>query len=169
MATRDLLRVTHIRVVNLFGRYTYEVPLRTNDRVTIIHGPNGVGKTVLLRLVAASLSGNFPELVKVPFQTFEVTLSDGAVLGFRRAAAAVDQSGDEDFVGTCYLRRLAKIWPRSSLTQTRSTSDVWHPASKKKCRGCRALTGTGFLIAVLKNCLRAQSFFRATQNTFQEN
>ncbi|MCK6429071.1 MAG: ATP-binding protein [Burkholderiaceae bacterium] len=74
--------------------------------MTIIHGPNGVGKTVLLRLVASVLSGNLAELVKVPFETFEVTLSDGAVLGFRRALVdATSQPGDDDFIGKCYLRR----------------------------------------------------------------
>ena len=108
MATSDLLRVTHLRVSKLFGRYTHEVPLRAEERVTIIHGPNGVGKTVLLRLVAAVLSGNLPELVKVPFESFEVTLSDGAVLGFERAPSILSQAGDENFIGKCYLRRNSK-------------------------------------------------------------
>lgn len=105
MMISDLLRVTHIRVDNLFGKYTHEVSLRTVDRVTIIHGPNGVGKTMLLRLTAAVLSSNLLEVVKIPFQTFEVTLSDGAVLGFARAMTPVDQTGAEDFIGKCYLRR----------------------------------------------------------------
>lgn len=105
MANKDLLRVTKIRVTNLFGRYTHEVLLRTEDRVTIIHGPNGVGKTVLLRLVTAALSGNIPELVKVPFEIFEVTLSDGAVLGFSKSAASTEQNSDEKFFAKCYLKQ----------------------------------------------------------------
>ncbi len=34
----DLLRVTGIRVANLFDRYSHDVALRMDDRVTIIHG-----------------------------------------------------------------------------------------------------------------------------------
>ena len=57
MVEADLLRVTKIRVDDLFDRYNHEVDLHLDERVTIIHGPNGVGKTVLLRLTADLLSG----------------------------------------------------------------------------------------------------------------
>src|SRR5689334_9176783 len=65
MAVTNLLRVTKIRVEELFDRYTHEVPLRLNDRVTIIHGPNGVGKTVLLRLTAALLAGRITDFARI--------------------------------------------------------------------------------------------------------
>jgi predicted ATP-binding protein involved in virulence len=81
MPADDLLRVTKIRVEGLFDRYDHEVVLHLDDRVTIIHGPNGVGKTVLLRLTASLLSGRVVELTKIPFKVFEVLLSDGSVLG----------------------------------------------------------------------------------------
>lgn len=102
MANDDLLRVTNIRVVKLFGTYTHDVPLRTQDRVTIIHGPNGVGKTVLFRLVTALLSGNFIELLKVPFMTFEVTLSNGTILGCSRTEP-FEKKKEDDALATCYL------------------------------------------------------------------
>lgn len=105
MTSTDLLRVTHIRVEQLFGKYTHEVPLRTSDRVTIIHGPNGVGKTVLLHLVNAVLSGNLPEVIQIPFEVLEVTLSDGAVIGVAKMPADVTQVKGRGFSGKCYLRR----------------------------------------------------------------
>jgi predicted ATP-binding protein involved in virulence len=105
MSDPDLLRVNKILVVKLFGIYTHEVPLRIQDRVTIIHGPNGVGKTVLFRLVAAMLSGNVLALLKVPFETFEVTLSNGSILGFTRTESPTGQKKEKDAVlGTCYLK-----------------------------------------------------------------
>lgn len=81
MAVTDLLRVTKIRAERLFDRYSHEVSLRLEDRVTIIHGPNGVGKTVLLRLTAALLAGKLTEFAKIPFNRFEVSLSDGSTFG----------------------------------------------------------------------------------------
>lgn len=39
----ETLRVRSIRVSGLFGLYDHEVVL-DKDRITVIHGPNGVGK-----------------------------------------------------------------------------------------------------------------------------
>ncbi|MBL8232964.1 MAG: AAA family ATPase [Bryobacterales bacterium] len=78
------LRVTRIRVSKLFGRYTHDVVLNPTDRVTIVHGPNGIGKTVLLGLVKTALSGDARELLKFPFQEFQTEFDDGSVLSFRQ-------------------------------------------------------------------------------------
>src|SRR5574337_187393 len=125
MPDKDLLRVSQIRVVNLFGKYTHEVQLRTDDRVTIIHGPNGVGKTVLLHLVAASLSGNLHELQKVPFQMFEVTLSDGAVLGFSRTIPATKDDGEDNVVFTSYLSRDGQNVHQDRLKASQADVQRW--------------------------------------------
>ncbi|SDZ69497.1 Predicted ATP-binding protein involved in virulence [Variovorax sp. YR266] len=74
----ELVRVKSIKVSGLFGLYIHNVTL-TDDRVTIIHGPNGVGKTVFLKLTHAFISGRYAEFAKVQFDTFEVMFSDGSV------------------------------------------------------------------------------------------
>lgn len=86
MADAKLLRVTGIKVVNLFGRYTHEVCLNRDERVTILHGPNGIGKTALLRLVAGALSGSFEELEKYPFDVFQIGFSDNSLVSFSKPA-----------------------------------------------------------------------------------
>jgi len=47
------LRIKRIEVEGLFGLYHHVIDLNLEDRVTILHGPNGVGKTVLLRMINA--------------------------------------------------------------------------------------------------------------------
>jgi predicted ATPase len=81
MNTASPLRVTKIYVVGLFGLYTHTVNLNQEDRVTIIHGPNGVGKTVLLRLVYAFFTGRLSECLRIPMTRLEVCLSNGTTCG----------------------------------------------------------------------------------------
>ena len=45
------MRIKQIEVTNLFGVFNHVVPLKFTDNITIIHGPNGLGKTVLLKMV----------------------------------------------------------------------------------------------------------------------
>lgn len=102
MANDNLLRVTRICVDGLFDRYSHNVDLHLDERVTIIHGANGVGKTVLLRLTAALLSGKLTEFAKVPFTTFEVSLSDGSTYGVRKTSAS--SKDKDDIAASFYLR-----------------------------------------------------------------
>lgn len=77
-----LLHVKRVAIKGLFRLYNHEVPLNLVDRVTILHGPNGVGKTALLRLVAAAFGGRYTEFSKVPFSRLEIELSDESVIIF---------------------------------------------------------------------------------------
>lgn len=74
----ELVRVQSVKVSGLFGLYVHVVALK-EDRVTIIHGPNGVGKTVFLKLTHAFISGRYAEFAKVRFDTFEILFSDGSL------------------------------------------------------------------------------------------
>lgn len=80
MSEPPFLRVTSIQVKGLFGYYNHLVKLNPADRVTIIHGPNGIGKTKLLQMVSWLLAGNLKPFVGVPFESFEVKFSNGAEL-----------------------------------------------------------------------------------------
>ncbi len=78
------LRVKRVAITGLFRLYDHDVPLHMDDRVTILHGPNGVGKTALLRLLAAAFGGRYTEFTKVPFKKLDIELSDGSVITFEQ-------------------------------------------------------------------------------------
>lgn len=73
-------RVTLIEIDDLFRRYNHRIPLQQEDRVAMLHGRNGVGKTVTLSLVAALFQGNYAKLTKFPFKTLRLELSDGSYI-----------------------------------------------------------------------------------------
>lgn len=74
----ELLRIRQIRVDGLFGLYNHTINLNQEERVTVLHGPNGVGKTITLKMVHALLEGQFSFLGEIPFSCFSVSFTDGA-------------------------------------------------------------------------------------------
>jgi len=81
------MRITHFAIYGLFGIFDHEVNLRLEERVTIIHGPNGYGKTSLLRLVHSLCQGSLQEVSRTPFQTSVMTFDDGRRLEVERSPA----------------------------------------------------------------------------------
>ena len=69
------MKIKEIEIRSLFGYFDHKIPLKTDDRITIIHGPNGVGKTTVLRLISS--------LFKCQFFPMFVTLFDRIVIRFK--------------------------------------------------------------------------------------
>jgi energy-coupling factor transporter ATP-binding protein EcfA2 len=77
LARMIALRVKGIFVGRLFGRFDYAIPMNLDERITIIHGPNGFGKTVLLRMVAGLFNKTHSALLSVPYSEFKVDFDNG--------------------------------------------------------------------------------------------
>lgn len=74
------IRIRRVTVRKLFGLYDHTIEMKLEDRVTIIHGPNGVGKTVILKFLVSLFAGRLAECVQVRFSSFDVELTDGTFL-----------------------------------------------------------------------------------------
>jgi len=82
----DSVRIQKISVKGLFGRFNYEIPMNLDERITIIHGPNGFGKTVLLRLIAGLFSTNNTTLLSVPYSELHVEFENRESLSVSKVA-----------------------------------------------------------------------------------
>jgi energy-coupling factor transporter ATP-binding protein EcfA2 len=78
------MRLTKVKVEGLFGRFTYSVDLKLEDRITILHGPNGCGKTTLLRLVGNALTGRYDAILQAVFSRLCLQFDNGAHVVFER-------------------------------------------------------------------------------------
>lgn len=90
-----LVRVRRIDIEGLFGQYTHRIPLSEKDRVTILHGRNGVGKTITLSMISALLSGvqhELEALKKWPFDKMRIEFSDDTFVEARQRIT-VDPKG----------------------------------------------------------------------------
>jgi len=86
------MRIREFSVAELFGIFHHHVPLNLEDRITIVHGPNGFGKTVLLGMLDGLFNARYALFRRVPFRQFHVTLEDGRELRVDRFCP----EGDED-------------------------------------------------------------------------
>lgn len=77
------MRITSIAVTGLFGTFDHTIPLNREDRITVIYGLNGLGKTFTLLLVTdlfSTAQGMWDRIVDIPFATLAVEFDNGAVL-----------------------------------------------------------------------------------------
>jgi hypothetical protein len=98
------VRVTDISVTKLFGIFNHTIPLRTADRITIIHGPNGYGKTVILQMVQALLTNQTSVFRRVPFETFRLSFDTGAQLEVTKRLKANGEKNEPHLVLHYQLR-----------------------------------------------------------------
>ena len=43
--------IKSIKIENLFGMFNYDLTFNYDKKITILYGPNGIGKTVILNLI----------------------------------------------------------------------------------------------------------------------
>ncbi len=74
------MRITEISVEGLFGTFNHTIPLNQEDRITILHSPNGFGKTSVLRLIDAVFNSNYSAIRSVPFSKFIISFDNKTIL-----------------------------------------------------------------------------------------
>ena len=74
------MRIKQISVEGLFGTFNHVIPLNREERITIIHGPNGYGKTAVMRMLNSLFSTRYSELRRTPFKEFRVDFEDNNFL-----------------------------------------------------------------------------------------
>lgn len=85
-----MAKLVQARVADLLGHFDHVVDFPQEHDFVIVHGPNGVGKTHLLRLIQALLSGRFWTLRTIRFATVELIFDSGHVLAATRTRREID-------------------------------------------------------------------------------
>lgn len=90
----DTHRLRRLTLVGLFGpdSPTIDIPFRLQERVTVLHGRNGSGKTITLQLLEALRRGAYGALLRYPLARLSLQRGDGAVLELLLSGAGSDGS-----------------------------------------------------------------------------
>ncbi len=83
------MRIKQISVSGLFGIFDHVIPLN-EERITIIHGPNGFGKTAVLRLLDALFNSQPSKLISTPFREFQIDFDSGSTIKIIKENVDVD-------------------------------------------------------------------------------
>lgn len=68
--------ISNISVTGLFRSTDANISINSKQRVTVIHAPNGFGKTTIFKIVHAIFNRNFDLLKEIPFDNISLTLID---------------------------------------------------------------------------------------------
>lgn len=111
------MKIEQIEINGLFGYLDHKIPLNVNDRITIIHGPNGVGKTTILRLVSDLFKSQFLSLLNTPFDNIVISFSSKDTLTVSRSAEDGQRGPDSVGLELTYRRHKKKLIKHSISSQ----------------------------------------------------
>ncbi len=73
-------RIKEIRVEGLFGMFDHVIPLNMDERLTVIYGENGIGKTMIFTLVDYLFKNSQRDLFKKPIDKLTIVFCNSEVL-----------------------------------------------------------------------------------------
>lgn len=78
-------------ILDLYGLYDHKIKINNEENTVIVHGPNGVGKTALLKSIKYLFAKNFEELSKIPFSRITARLNSGIEILVTRTGTSIEQ------------------------------------------------------------------------------
>ena len=117
-AEQQLRRLQRIEVEGLFGIYNHAIDLELDSRVTLLHGPNGVGKTTILKMIDALLTEHFGYFREAQFKRLLLGFDDGTELQLDKG---VTEKADAD-IGRFHLTGNGR--PKSAEVQLHDAAAI---------------------------------------------
>jgi AAA domain, putative AbiEii toxin, Type IV TA system len=137
--TTNTRRIRQVSVTNLFGIFNHVIPLKMDEHITIIHEPNGFGKTVMFKLLHALFSPvdqlipGYLRIQNIPFEEFRVEFEDNTSFWVSKTSQSDEPPGEQEIVFHATGKKPYTIPSLSLLVKSISlsgsidhiTADIW--------------------------------------------
>ena len=94
------MKILKVEFARLFGFFNYSIDF--HDTVTIVHGPNGCGKTTMLKIIDAVFNKKAEVIKSTDFKSVQFYFSEGSFLEVERKQVNMALKG-ERIGGITYL------------------------------------------------------------------
>mgnify|MGYP003300383619 CR=1 FL=1 len=84
MRKEEFLNIKKIEVIDLFDYYCYEIEIKAHNSISIIHAPNGYGKTTVFKMITYLLDFYIAGIATIPFNKFIVEFSKNIKLSVQK-------------------------------------------------------------------------------------
>ena len=84
------VKISKIGIYGLFDRFNHDLVFNPDELITIMIGPNGFGKTMILRILNALFNLPLQSLRRMPFKEVNVCFDDRSTLRVHRASGKRD-------------------------------------------------------------------------------
>lgn len=71
--------IRNIQIDNLFGRFNYNISTKI-EGITIITGPNGFGKSTILRIINALSKGSIDYFMRLDFSSLQISFDNDLLI-----------------------------------------------------------------------------------------
>ncbi len=71
------MRIREIKIIGLFEMFDHSIKLNDKEHLTVIYGINGVGKTMLFKILDSLFNLKFIKLVNYPFKQLKISYDNG--------------------------------------------------------------------------------------------
>jgi len=78
------MKINRLQVIGLFDRFNHDLKFKPDERIMIMIGPNGFGKTMILRIIDTIFSKSLRGLAQMPFRQVVVSFDNGSHLKVSR-------------------------------------------------------------------------------------
>ena len=88
--------IARILIRQLYDTYNYDIQFPENQRVTIITGPNGYGKTTFLKIINNLLTCNFWFFYLLKFKEIQIFFRNGMNISIQKKRIEAEDNNRED-------------------------------------------------------------------------
>lgn len=85
------MRLALFEVRGLFGLFNHQIRVRTAERITIVHAPNGFGKTAILKMIAGFFGGSLLVFRQYEFGEVRLIFTDSTEVLITQTTSETDR------------------------------------------------------------------------------